>query len=390
LADELTLFARLPEEDWERFRRLAGNRYRIQIKSEGGVRPLFLMLRKRRATLAGLLLFLALVYYQSLFLTEIQIEGYESISEGELREALAAAGFQEGAPKSMDIEEVKLALYREFEELVWVGVSYRGNLAVVSVAEGENVAPEVPGTAVCHVTARAEGFVEEVIAKEGLAVVEPGDYVREGDILISGIVPIEDKSYGAVADKPTERYVHAEGEVTARTFYNYLVFQEKYEIQKEPTGRKSFGLRLCWQGGSFDTAAFFRTESGLGKKQWRKALGHGVEEERVLLKLARPFAFSLSFVKTTEVELQRAERTQESIEAEARTQARKLIRKNLPENAEVVNNSLSFSSEENIIRVVVMLQALEEIGQEKTFTITIQPPEEDGAEGGTEELAESG
>ena len=57
-------------------------------------------------------------------------------------------------------------------------------------------------------------------------MVETGEFVKKGGILISGEVPIEHPSYPVDEDTPQQHYVHAEGEITARVPYYYCIYVE--------------------------------------------------------------------------------------------------------------------------------------------------------------------
>lgn len=55
------------------------------------------------------------------------------------------------------------------------------------------------------------------------------------------------------------------------------------------------------------------------------------------------------------------------MEKQAKRQARQLIQENVPQSAQILNKSLKFLPEENIIKVTIMVEALEQIGEKKPF-----------------------
>ena len=60
----------------------------------------------------------------------------------------------------------------------------------------------------------------------GLAKAEPGDFVKKGQELISGVVPMEPTTFEE--GWPTEYYVRAQGEITALVPYHEVFSQERY------------------------------------------------------------------------------------------------------------------------------------------------------------------
>lgn len=83
-----------------------------------------------------MILFAAFLYYQSLFVVEIRIDGYEKISEASLRETLAEAGLYEGCRKKLDVDSIKIRLYEEYDNISWAGITLDGNLAQVKNFRG--------------------------------------------------------------------------------------------------------------------------------------------------------------------------------------------------------------------------------------------------------------
>jgi hypothetical protein len=67
----------------------------------------------------------------------------------------------------------------------------------------------------------------------------------------------------------------------------------------------------------------------------------------------------------SEINLSSRERTKEEIEKEVNKLVRKEIKEKLPENAQILNKSLYFAQEKNIIEVAVMIESLQEIGIEQ-------------------------
>lgn len=356
-ASELEMSLTLMEWDYPEFLRLAKNRYEITVIKESGYKPAVKKTFQKKSTVIGLILFALLLYYQSTFVSEIRILGYEKFTEAEIRDSLRASGLYEGCSKNVDLKNVKLHIYQDLDNIAWVGVKYIGNLAEVTIVEGTVTPKPVDQSKPCHIVADREGYVDRTIAREGVVAAQPGTYVKPGDILISGIVPVKSTAYGTAAVDTTERYVHSAGEVYAKVPYRLFYYQERYQYLKEPTGRKTYGLRFEIGNWKFNTArAFYNYENS-------------VYQEKELFHTIRPIPLALGLVRIDEVEVTRQEREMPEIQKEANRQIRQAIKEKIPENSQILNKGLKFSTGENIIGVAIMLETLEKIGEEKEIVI---------------------
>ena len=210
-ADEFTLRLTLDERDYSAAAAIAARSQceLARISSRGGA-LLARRLRRRIALLTAAVVCFALLAAGSLFVWEIDISGCESVTEGEVRRALASAGVAEGSFwPAWDADAVKNHLLLEIPELAWAGVSVSGSRAEVRVRERierpELASDGAPGS----ITAAASGIIERMEVYEGAPAVSVGDAVAVGETLVSG------EMASAVGDT---RYVRARASVTARTY----------------------------------------------------------------------------------------------------------------------------------------------------------------------------
>ena len=210
-ADEFTLRLTLDERDYSAAAAIAARSQceLARISSRGGA-LLARRLRRRIALLTAAVVCFALLAAGSLFVWEIDISGCESVTEGEVRRALASAGVAEGSFwPAWDADAVKNHLLLEIPELAWAGVSVFGSRAEVRVRERierpELASDGAPGS----ITAAASGIIERMEVYEGAPAVSVGDAVAAGETLVSG------EMASAVGDT---RYVRARAAVTARTY----------------------------------------------------------------------------------------------------------------------------------------------------------------------------
>lgn len=355
--NDIEMVINIMDADYNVFMKLIKNRYKVTILYEQGYKPLLKKLFGKKSTIVGLILFALLMYYQSSFVSEIRIMGYEKFTEAGVRDSLRRAGLYEGCSKSIDLNQVKLYIYQDLDNIAWIGIKYIGNLAEITIVEGTITPKPVDISKPCHIVASKEGYVDRIIAKEGKINLNVGSYVNKGDILINGIVPIQSTAYGTIESAITERYVHADGEVFAKVPYRLTYYQNRYDLIRTPTGKSIYGIRIGIGNFGFDSA------------RWLNRFESANYIEREVIDTVRPIPIAFSLVKIEEVTLSRKERTEDQIKKASETLVRNSIKEKIPENAQILNKDLMFSPRENIIKVAVTLETLEEIGEKKEIII---------------------
>ena len=342
--------------DLKQLQKLAGARYRVTPQVRRGVVYQTRALLRRPMLVIGVLLAASMVIAESFFVAAVTIDGYRAIPESALRDCLAASGVREGVYRpGIDWGQAEAALFETFPQIMWVRLVYDGRLVVLEVAEtghqiirGESElaadeeklfipAPE-PQNGYCNIVAAHSGYIERIDPLWGDAMAEPGDYVKKGQILIRGQIPIETTTFDENA--PKEYYVRARGEVWARVPYRLTFRQERYlrsaQVEREQAGAYAAQSGQAAQLGQTQTENARAGKAGASDTQG----GPAVVSNRV-------------------------EKTQEQAKAKVEQQIRIWAKENLPENAEIVKKSLNFTQKENIIEVGVTLEVRRQIGKEQ-------------------------
>ena len=223
MPDEMTVRLTVRTSDVKILQEMLGSRYQIRVLRSSGVIPFAKALLRRKGLAAGAVFFAAILFFQQSFIAELRIEGNTGIPEEEMTDVLRDSGLFVGCRKSeIDPEEVKASLYASFPEITWIGLDLKGALAVIEVAKGDLVETEDSGAvseeAPCDIVAAKSGYIKEIIVRHGTPLVEPGDYVEEGDVLIQSQVTANNTTYDESRNEMVN-YVHAAGDVTAVVIY---------------------------------------------------------------------------------------------------------------------------------------------------------------------------
>lgn len=202
----------MTRRDWKRLRRLSKRvDCDLTAVSWKGT-PFFLgRMRRRYALWVTLALGLAALVYSSFFIWDFQVEGCETVSPQEILRALERHGVGFGTyGYAVDSPELRNLLLLEMPQLSYIAVNVKGCRAYVQVRERvpapEIVSQREPGNTV----AAKDALVTAVQPWGGEKQVLPGTTVKEGQLLISGVVE---------SDFSGARYLRGMGKVYGRTWY---------------------------------------------------------------------------------------------------------------------------------------------------------------------------
>ena len=328
--------------DLKKLKKLAKSLYKITVLQEKGPECGLKKIRRQPFVLLGIALAAAVIFARSLLISTVIVDGYKAIPEESLRKCLSESGIYEGAWRpDIEWEKARKTLYDTFPEITWVKLVYDGTAVYLDIAETDDLRDtsrtdadgdaedtddaEDTGKKITYTDLVAEksGYVESVQPLWGEARVEAGDYVKKGQVLIGGCIPIEPTTFEEGDAK--EYYVKAQGEVWARVPYRLNFAQERYKENA--------------RGLQDENAEEFAEESAKGG-----------ENEKIIIE-------------------NKTERTPEEIKAKAEQQIRLWAKENLPENAEILNKSLNFTPKENIIEIGVTLEVRREITKEQETVV---------------------
>lgn len=158
------------------------------INEAAGVLKPLESLKGRYGLLVGIVFLIITIIYSSKVVWQINIDGNTQMTDEEIIEELKMAGFDLGAfiPK-IDYEELHNRVLMNSKRLSWISVNITGNVANVKVREYKKAEEKSPPL-YTNIVAKSDGYISEVLVLNGKKLVSQGDVVREGDILISGII----------------------------------------------------------------------------------------------------------------------------------------------------------------------------------------------------------
>lgn len=181
--------ARCATRDYIKLHRIAlnnGGRLKI-IKKNGVIFPL-LKLKNRWGLLSGVLCFVAIVTYLSGFVWNVEIVGNSIIQNSDIYHFLEENGLKSGVyAKNVDKDVVENLLMYSFEDCAWAHINIDGTTAIVEIDETISKPNLVDAKRITNVKAKKDGIILDATTYDGWQIVQNGDAVAKGDLLISGI-----------------------------------------------------------------------------------------------------------------------------------------------------------------------------------------------------------
>ena len=157
--------------------------------------------------------------------------------EADIRMALPEMGIEVPMLRSrVDIGELRDALEWRYPRIAWFECGWRGTTLVIRPVEGVLPRRDGKNDGSRDVVATRDGVIKSIVTRAGTPVVNAGDIVRKGDVLIKG----EERTFeGAV--KP----VAARGSVIARVWEGASVRMSAAEAVTTYTGSTETVWTLC-------------------------------------------------------------------------------------------------------------------------------------------------
>ena len=321
---------------------------RVRILKRCGIPFLLHRYRKRKLALIGIVLALLFLWYTSGHIMGITVFGNEKIPTETILQYLTRSNVAPGKPsRHLVPAQIRNQMMRDLDDLAWIGININGSRVYVEVVERltpeERVEKETP----CHLVASKDGIITSVVAKDGQSLVSVGSGVRQGDVLVSGII-----------DNPVSGYrmVHAYGEVLAQTTYKTEKSYPLRYIQREDTGntKKRYTLRMLEK----ELPLYFK--QGEPYQQFEKNLTE--KEYRI------PLSFLPSlFVVTEEIREQQSReetRTISDILTLAERELTKELKEKIDKNTEILEQNLTHTlTEQGTVQVSLTFVCLENIAQ---------------------------
>lgn len=337
---------------------------RVHIVKKKGFPILMHRYRKRYFFFGGILLMICFLLIMSQFVWSINVVGNERVSTQIILDTLKDLGFYQGCYKgSYDVVDLKNQALLRLDELSWLWVDVRGSRATVNVKE-KSPAPEILDQSTpCDIVAKKAGVIKSFNATAGLEVVNVGDTVQQGQVLISGVI---------TSERVPARYTHATGEVFARTWYEESgEYSTRHEIKTYTTRQHNkhsislFGIPINFYINSSIPYEYYDT----------------IESEQRLSLFGLDLGITLHTKSYQEYTLTYEDISEEKMLSQAEEELKAAILARTDENAPVMASNLTHEkTESGAYKVTLTMEFTEQIGEPRQIDTILEalptaPPE---------------
>ncbi len=227
-------------DDFRKLRKLLRKKgIRIHILARKGLPFKTEKNKKRLGFYVGFILSLIFLEIMSGYIWVIDINGNDKISDEEILSALSSIGIKEGI-KISDInpkrDRERLILLSN--EMSWSSLNIEGSRLTVNIREIDKNEDAKTAT---NLKAESDGIIKRIDVTIGNCIVKPGDIVRKGDLLVSGIV-----------EKGNETvFTKSKGEIIAEISEDYTFYKPYKKTEMLSTGKvkeksvlEIFGIKI--------------------------------------------------------------------------------------------------------------------------------------------------
>ncbi|HIU52424.1 MAG TPA: sporulation protein YqfD [Candidatus Merdicola faecigallinarum] len=321
---------------------------KVKIKNKKGI-PFFLNRYKKRKIFFLCLLFIIMgILITSNFIWNIEITGNVEIPSEEILKSVNENGLKLGEYKGkIDTKKIINEVRLKREDIAWIGIEIKGTNAMIKIVETEKKPEMLDESDYCNIVADKEGVIEKVDANNGTIMVNVGDRIKEGSILIGGWM--EGKYTGT-------RYVHASGEIKARVWYTEKAKVELSQKVREKTGKEEKKYRV----------KFHNFEINLYKKLSNFENYDTIyQDEKVKIFSNFYIPVEITTCHNFEIIEKEVNYTQEEAKELAKKEAEEKLQKEIQDMSKVQNKLYHFQEKDGYIEAEVTYEVLENIGTEE-------------------------
>lgn len=319
---------------------------RVEIVEKRGLPFILYRLKYRKMLGFGFIVFFILIIFLSSIVWDIDINGNQKVKSEDILQLLEKENIEKGIIKyKIDKDYIEHLLLNEFDNLSFLSVEIKGTKLIIEVKEQDLPPEQIDTETPCNIVASKKGVIEKIIARNGKAIVRKGDVVEEGQTVITGVISDEYSD--------NQVYVHAEGEVLAKTVYSYKIEEQIIKIIKKETGEihERRELKLGNRGVQFSK----------GEIPFSDYI-EDVREVKILdIDLDLPIKILVHEYK--EIESKEIKQNIDYIKQSNHIKAVEELNKQLPQEVEIVSKDVKHYIKDNVVSTYVVIEVIEDIGE---------------------------
>lgn len=166
----------------------------------------------RKIALFSIIIIGILIIVLNQFVWGVEVRGNHTIPTDTIISVLNESGLKIGMLKhKIDQQELKRNSLLKIPDLAWLWVDKKGSKIIVDVREKIKTPDVISSDDYSNIITQKDAIIVEMTVKQGVPVVELGDTVLAGTVLVTGKIP--------VPAKQLTRYVKSDANIKGRVWY---------------------------------------------------------------------------------------------------------------------------------------------------------------------------
>ena len=192
----------------------------------------------------GALVFLLAILISNFFVWDIEVVGNALVTDEEIFKVCDENGLHFGSNVfSIDEQDIEHKIKEEHPEISWISLNRIAGKYIIEVSESKKKPDIVDWQGPCNVISTYDGEITYVEAYSGTPLVEAGDKVQQGDILVTGVQ--EKKDFDNVIYTPSDAKILAKVErVNKISLRKNSYVEQKTGLKKTEKRLSLFGLKI--------------------------------------------------------------------------------------------------------------------------------------------------
>lgn len=326
----------IEREDMKSFKQAyRGSNFEVKVKQKTGIPFILKRIYKLKGMWICAVVSLILLMMTSQFVTDIYIQVPEGIKKEEIKKELYNAGLKPGVyKKNIDRKEIRDQLMLKFDEMAYLSINVKGTNIFVTVTKKAETLKSTEESNYCNIIAEKNGIIESVIPRSGNQVINPGEIVQKGDVLISGA---NTKSVP---------------EVWATTFYEVSKSASYEDVIKEQTGNNKKVYTINFYDKKYTIRRNIKYKDYvIDNKEYKLSIGNYTFPVRIK---------ASTFSETKNVEIKK---DKEKLKKELSEKSLKELEYIIPASARIIDVSHDYKVNKNMLKYVIIVQTSENIAQ---------------------------
>ena len=191
----------------------------------------------RFGILVGILLFFIAMMVSSLFVWDVEVVGNAVVTDEQILKVCDENGLHFAATIfNVNEQDIEHKLKEKFPEISWVSLNRVAGKYIIEISETKGKPNIVEWQGPCDVISKYDGEIVYVEAYSGTPLVEAGNVVKKGDVLVTGAQEMKGMDHFV--------FSHSDAKIFAKVTRHNETFLKKNSIIEQKTGIKKFEKRL--------------------------------------------------------------------------------------------------------------------------------------------------